>query len=445
MPHGSILNGLLNNISQALFIISKHPLETLPSLIEEISEDETEEPKRKRFLQTIINNEDDKKMNYNQTISLALLQKITSTPIHKLKHVMFKKMLLKLILFAYDEKLRDKSLCENFSEFVYTSLLKKYIMKKAAEYKYHHLLASCVKYKSIIRVRVFGRFLGLYNAFDNEDLTFYMECFEYLQNSPSGSYQSLQETTEAIYIPYVRCVECIKFYEKHLSKNGVAVLRMKLDKMRRNDQINRLGVVNLDEFLEQIVETYNDFNKTTKNYMKSIYEATDLNDDGYLQYKEFELLLRYISHVQYDIKLISSLFEEYSENFLSEEDEQVKAISFENLCEMNKVHKIFMPNCIKNFTGVSNIEEAVIALEPVQNNLEEILNEFMWRFSNSQVWEDHMDELVLLIKSTKEKIESKNNPEIAILAYKLIDLESKRVLIEEKLFELVPSFSLNFL
>lgn len=31
------------------------------------------------------------------------------------------------------------------------------------------------------------------------------------------------------------------------------------------------------------------------NFVRCIYEAGDLNEDGYLEYKEYELLTRYLS------------------------------------------------------------------------------------------------------------------------------------------------------
>ena len=69
------------------------------------------------------------------------------------------------------------------------------------------------------------------------------------------------------------------------------------------------------------------------------------------------------------------IFGEYAETFLSEEDEEVKAISFENLCQLNLRHKVFTSNCIKNLTGNSNDEEALIKLEDLDDKIEDIIDE----------------------------------------------------------------------
>lgn len=389
--------------------------------------------------------DDEQKFNLKESEASNLLRKVAKTPVHRLKNVMFKKMLLKLIYYFYEERaVKDKSSQESFCDFVYGALMKKYMMKKAAESKYNHLLASCVKYKSIIRVRLFGRFLGLYDELSAEDLDFFIECLNFLQNSPSGIFCLNPENTEIILLPYVRCVECLKAFEKFLPKNEIPVLRAKLEKMKREDKINKLGVVDMDEFLEQLIEIHNDHTKSTKHFMDIIYGAADLNDDGYLQYKEFELLMHFLSSLSFSESLVKTLFEEYAETFLSEEDDQVKAISFENLCEMNLNYKIFNQNTIKQVTKVRTPEEASKKLESMYRNIDDTITELYWRFSETQMWEEHIEELNNLLEIIKDKLFSKKNPEKSYLAYCLVDLESKRILIEEKCRELMPSIALGF-
>lgn len=444
MPHSNVLSGLMKNIALAVTMISKHPLETLPDTPEDPSPQSLynkEEPKKTKFLQVIV--DETRRLKSPHSEASSVLQKISSTPVHKLKNVMFKKMLLKLVYIFYDERIKDRNNSSYFYDFVFMVLVKKYMMKKAAESKFHHLLASCAKYKSIPRVRLFGRFMGLYHGLDNDDLNFYIECIEFLQNSPSGTLSVLQDLPEIVTVPYVRCIECLKYHEKSLPKTGTMILRMKLDKMRRNDNINRLGVVDMDEFLEQVIEIYSEFNKSTKNFMKCIYEAADLNNDGYLQFKEFELLIRFLSVYGYNKTTAFELFEEYSETFLSEEDDEVKAISFENLCVLNKLNKLFSSESIKKFTGLHTSEDVLKALESIQNSLEDVLSELLWRFTETQLWEDHMEELNCLLESAKNKLLGKSDPETAYLAYKLIDMESKRALIEDRVYELLPKFCMS--
>jgi Ca2+-binding EF-hand superfamily protein len=396
------------------------------------------------MIQTVQQADEEKKEKFKGSDASNTLRKVSHTPVHKLKNVMFKKMLLKLILYFYEERTKERSNVEHFCDFVFNCLMKKYIMKKAAESKFHHLLASCVKYKFIIRVRVFGRFLGLYDGFDTEDLNFYIECLQFFQNLPLGTITISQDSLENIWVPYFRCTECIKFFEKVLPKAEIPSLKARLEKMKREDKVSKQGVVDFDEFLEQLVETHNDHNKSTKHFMESIYGAADLNDDGYLQLKEFELLMRFLSSYQFKEITVRRLFDEYAENFMSEEDDEIKAISFENLCQMNLTHKVFQAGNVKNFTGVSNGEEALEKLEIMEPVVEDLINEIHWRFSETQTWEEHIDELTALLGIIKSKIYAKRSPEKTFLAYSLIECESKRIIIEERMKEFLPNFAYGF-
>ena len=442
MPHENLLNGLMKNLLQASQIVISHPLESLPD-VEEGNDEEAEFTKKKKIIQTILHGSDIDKEKTKESEASNTLRKVSLTPMHRLRNVMFKKMLLKLIMYFYEERMKERNVQETFCDFIFGVLLKKYIMKKAAESKYHHLLASCVKYKSIIRVRVFGRFLGLYDEFDSGDLTFYIECMQFLQSSPSGIFNNPTENIESILVPYVRCVECIKFFEKLLPKNEIPAIRGNLERMKREDKQNKQGVVDIDEFLEQLMESHNDHNKSTRHFMDCIYSAGDLNDDGYLQYKEFELLMRFLSQISFSENIVKRIFDEYAETFLSEEDEEVKAISFENLCQLNLSHKLFTAAAIKRITGVNNGEEALVALEKLEERVEDTIAGIYWRFSESQVWDEHMDELSSLLKIVKEKIYSRRNPEKTYLAFCLINLESKRLIVEERLKELLPGIALG--
>ena len=306
MPHEHVLAGLLKNLLQATQIVSSHPLESLPDVAEEL-DDEAEYTKKKRFIQTIISGDDDKKEKIKESDASYTLRRVSITPVHKLKNVMFKRMLLKLIQNFYDERIKERNSQDNFCDFVYNVLLKRYIMKKAAESKYHHLLASCVKYKSILRVKVFGRFLGLYDEFDSDDLQFYIDCLVFLQNSPSGIFNIPSDSIESIYFPYIRCVECIKQFEKYLPISQIPIIKVNLEKMKKDDKQNKQTVVDIDEFLEQLIETHNDNNKSTKHFkfriknnfclflvymgqqiwmMMGIYNIKNLNYlwDSYLKY-----------------------------------------------------------------------------------------------------------------------------------------------------------------
>lgn len=126
------------------------------------SDESPENLKKKSFLHNIkrtqIANPDSDAV-YNK------VRRVTNIPVHKLRKIMFKKMLLKLISSFYESVIIEE-INEEFSIYVYKKLVKKFIMIKAADNRYEYMLNSCIKYKYIPRVRLFGRLLQLYQPFD---------------------------------------------------------------------------------------------------------------------------------------------------------------------------------------------------------------------------------------------------------------------------------------
>ena len=356
------------NISEALENIVHHPLEKM--IVVENQEDE--ESRQTKLFQAVI--EEDKK-DKKESNSKAIILKVAKTPLHKLNNVMFKKMLIRFINFFFEEKSKTTEKFESFGDFVLSCLYKKYMMKKAADSRFHHLLSSCMKYNQIPRVRIFSRFLGLYDEFDQEDLDFYIDCCNFFKQSSIGFNLPNTEITENILVPYIKCVEFIKSVNKSISAENIQMLKEDLEKLKKTDKQSQKNLVNFDEFLEKAVEYFSFYKRTTRNFMKLIYEAADLNEDGYLQYREFELLIRFLSEKQFSYKQCSEIFEEYAENFMAEDEQPVKAMSFINLCQMDSQESIFSKDLIVKLTGACNREEAFEILKNIEGDLENIIQE----------------------------------------------------------------------
>ena len=434
MPHRDILEYLTKGVSEALSSIRSHPLENI-----QIVEPVDEEGKLTKLFQAVIPEED--KKDKKDSNWRGMIIKIIRTPVHKLKNVMFKKMLIRFIAYFYDEKLKSTEKFESFGEFVFSALVKKYMMKRAAENRFHHLLSSCVKYQSISRVRVFGRFLGIYDSLDSHDLNFYLECLNFLNNSPSGQ-SATPEISESLWIPYIRCLECIKHVGKSIPSESVLTLREDLERLRRQDKQNSKGIVELDEFLERLVDAFSSHKKHTQDFMKIIYGAADLNNDGYLQHREFELLVRFLSEKPFNSAKCNELFNLFAENFMAEDDQQVKAISFINLCQLDQKNEVFNQNLIYQLTRVRNIEEATMKLREIEGNIEEIIEEIHWRLSQDVIWEEHLVELNNLLEILLGKVKGKANPEEVWLGLRLLQEDSKRCIIVENVKDLLPSIGL---
>ena len=219
--------------------------------------------------------EDHEKYSEFEIFTMTTVKRIGITPSFKLKSVMFKKMLLKLITYFYEERSKETEKNE-LSVFVFTSLMRKYMMKRAAQNRFKHLLSSCMKYKSISRVRLFGRFLGLYDYLDISCLDLYLSSVENLKTALSGKVFVNQDTAERHYTSYTKCVEFIKQLNKNIFHRDVSRVSSKLEKIKISDGKNKNFTVDIDEFLEIILEIYSWCKQESSSFSKYIYEAGDV-------------------------------------------------------------------------------------------------------------------------------------------------------------------------
>ena len=167
-----------------------------------------------------------------------------------------------------------------------------------------------------------------------------------------------------------------------------------------------------------------------------------MNEDGYLQYREFCLLFRNLSILPFGEA--HRLFDAFGETFLSDSDAEVKAMSLENFVEMNSAATIFVPENVLRFTQVQTDEEAEKKLEEVHEEPEIRLNEIQWRLSESKELGEYQEEFTALFETLRVKIYSYdkcNNPKSVWLCLRLLEEESKILLIQDHLNELLPKFA----
>jgi len=431
-----MIDNLTSISTDLLDILHKSPLESLRIALTE------EDTKQSKLLKAVVIEEE--KKDKKESSVRGTIMKISRTPIHKLNNVMFKKMLIKMISFFYEEFQRVQETVKDFGEFVYSCLFKKYMMRKAAENRFFHLLSSCMKYRQIAKIRTFSRFVGLFDGLDYQDLKFYLESLNFLHSNTSGGQLIFSELTESYLVPYTRCLECLKNAAKDLPTESLDFVRANLEKLKKTTKMNLKGVIEMDDYLEVLVDAFSLNKRNNRDFMRLIYNAADLNNDGYLQYREFELLVKFLSEKKFTQSSCLELFNNYAENFMAEDDEQVKAISFMNLCELDKEENLFTQNLLIGLIGVSNEEEGLKKCKALEPALDDLMEEINWRFSHSSLWEDHEEELSSLLKILKAKFKAKNNSEEVLLALKLLQEDSKRCIISAALNEFMPLFACAF-
>ena len=145
------------------------------------------------------------------------------------------------------------------------------------------------------------------------------------------------------------------------------------------------------------------------------------------------------------MKRAKELFHSYAETFLSEDDLEVKAISLETLSEMNLQHKIFSSEQVYKLTGAKTNEETEKILEKSHGELEARLSEIQWRLSESNDYGQYQEEFSTLLDILSVKLYSSNNPKSVWLCFRLLEEESKRMIVHDKVSEMLPKIAVDFL
>lgn len=154
---------------------------------------------------------------------------------------------------------------------------------------------------------------------------------------------------------------------------------------------------------------------------------------------EFDLLARHLSTVPVAEGFTSEIFNEFAETFTDENEHAVQALSFENFAILNNTYEVFSVDSLHAFSKISNDQGAIWHIKQVAPHIDIILKEIHWRLSLKDNWREYEDEYNLVLSVIKNKILSQKNPESVWIALRLLQEESKGIVIEKTLKSFLPS------
>ena len=112
---------------------------------------------------------------------------------------------------------------------------------------------------------------------------------------------------------------------------------------------------------------------------------------------------------------------------------------------MNSQHNIFSHESVYSLTGIKSAKDAEKMLKKSHENLETKINEIQWRLSESKDLGQYQEEFSALLETLSVKVYSCNNPKSVWLCFRLLEEESKRLLIQDKLNEMLPKIALGYI
>jgi Ca2+-binding EF-hand superfamily protein len=373
--------------------------------------------------------------------SHGLMQKVLNTPVHKLKNVMIKKMLLKLIGSLYEEKLRDANpfKLNDMRTFVYNSLKNKYGLDKVAETKFRQIVSSCIKFKSVFRIKNFGRFFGLYEPFERDDLETYLRTLDSVQKLLGRDWHPAYQE-EVVWVPLASAVEAVAAASfDNLPQSYMEHIKLRLEDMKSFDMKTKAYNVQLELFLMVVVDSRNCFKVSAENFTRAIFDAADINGDGYISTDELNFVLKCIAMRPFEDQEVRRIFKENADITLTNSEGEFKALTFENFALVSRKYQMFSTESRDRFLGVTSALGVTSQLEDIQANLKANISQMEWRHTLSPQYEVNEAEISSRLKSLKKKILLNDNPEMLLLAYRFNDFESKLVAVDFEIESLLPT------
>lgn len=254
----------------------------------------------------------------------AIIAKLRTKKMSQFKNFMPVKMILKQINSIYEERLRlstenavikDEELCC----FTYNMFLNTFGFKKIAEQKLIVLVLSVKKNLHILRINLFGRFLGLIEGPGNytvDEFNKYIECLEFLNNCNLGTHVVTNEGDSKAYTPYVRFLEYLKhFAEGKLGMEEYIEFKKEFDSIKETDPkgVNRYGLIDVDLALMKVLAKNRIVNNRVKQFVIDAFHASDIEGEKTCNLRKFKLLFKHMEPEKYDEEEAEDMFEDYAE------------------------------------------------------------------------------------------------------------------------------------
>ena len=226
-----------------------------------------------------------RKANPATKIIENFLQKSTEKIIKRSK--MSKRMAYRILNSIYQSFYnKGKTTDTLLVEHAYEEFLQKYSVKSVSSKKLKEFLAALLKTSSCRRSLMFLRLTNIsekigVKGYSQNSVALYMQALNFMLNSKLGIIIAVDETADKILIPVVRATECVKeIFENKFDKNIINRILIKLEMISIKDpkKINSAGLIECELALEQILEIYEEMQKSFNFDQLDQFRSRDRGD-----------------------------------------------------------------------------------------------------------------------------------------------------------------------
>mmetsp|Transcript_34630 Transcript_34630/g.33836 ORF Transcript_34630/g.33836 Transcript_34630/m.33836 type:complete len:154 (+) Transcript_34630:404-865(+) len=125
-------------------------------------------------------------------------------------------------------------------------------------------------------------------------------------------------------VPFVRANECLKFhFENKIPIDEWTDIRKKVDNLKKQDpkNMNKGGVIEMDEFIELILNQYHRLEVLAAEKVYELFLATDFNNNAFISVDEFTVSYRNVAEDNLGKEYAYLLFQDYMEEVFDQESQ----------------------------------------------------------------------------------------------------------------------------
>lgn len=155
-------------------------------------------------------------------------------------------------------------------------------------------------------VNLFGQFIGLMEPLDLDDFKFFVDLRDAILNSKTGWDISSPEA-DLYQIPTLRAIEVFtNFFLGKYQDEEFLKIKAEIEGMSSQcpKNLNAYGVLDFYDFVYYCLNKHKHYLVIVNNRVKDLFQAADLNGDGFLQLNELLFLARNLKRGLYDMTKI---------------------------------------------------------------------------------------------------------------------------------------------
>lgn len=248
----------------------------------EFEEDTTDIQSRNKLWKYISRRFKGRRRYVNMVDTIA--RRVKSTSVNKLNQIMTKKMLMNYIDGIYIK------LCEahnsnqylehkNLSDFIESSLIKNYGIRKVVAKRIEQILSSCIKFQDHPRIFLFGRFLNLHEPLSSKELEVAVSIYESLTKTHYVKSMNNVSIGQITYSPFNRAVDSFKqFLQPKINAPYYHdfITQLNSTKIPDPQSIHKEGLIDIDSSLNLSMSFLTSKNVRDLLFIRNIYDAADV-------------------------------------------------------------------------------------------------------------------------------------------------------------------------